>query len=1027
MKYFARFSALLWLVLFLGLFPILFVDLGWPQTTPIEGLRQNTPDVHALVNARIVPAPGKVIEKGSVILRDGIIEAVGEQLTPPPDARIWNYEGLTIYPGLIESYSHLGLPKEKKKEPQGSAAQASQPKKQEKQGAEHWNPRVHPENNAARLYRPGKEEIEKLRALGFTAALIVPDKGIFRGTSALVSLVDGSPNEQIIRENVAQHLAFERSRSFRDRTYPNSLMGAIALIRQTLLDAQWYRQAYEAYNLKPQGQTKPEANEALAALSEVLQGVQPVIFEVENDLNLLRALKIGREFGLKLWIRGSGHEYRQIEKIKTSDLPLIVPVNFPEAPDVESAEAALSVSLVELSHWDAAPENPKRLQRAGIQFALTSAALKKPTDFHQRVRQAIGRGLTKEAALAALTSTPAKLLGADKQLGSIEPGKLAHLVVTEGELFDEESKILDVWVNGKRFEVTKKPEVDPRGHWQLTFTLPDEKPLQTELELKGKVEKLSGTLLKDTTKIKLQKANLVHKRLSLVFTGDSLGHAGVIRMSGSVEEKKMTGQGQLPDGWWFNWSAEWKEAMESEEIRPGEKSKIAAEPAKAPLSPPGAYGRLTAPVQPEHVLIRGTTIWTCGPQGRLENADMLVTKGKITAIGRNLDAPSDAFIIDANGKHVTPGLIDAHSHTGISQGVNEGTQAVTAEVRVGDVINNYDIAFYRELAGGLTVAHQLHGSANPIGGHTSVVKLRWGASPEELKIEDAMPGIKFALGENVKQSNWGDRFTTRYPQTRMGVEQIIRDRFKAALDYEKEWKKYDSLKNKKGMIPPRRDLELEALLEVLHGKRLVHSHSYRQDEILMLVRIAEDFGFTIGAFQHVLEGYKVAEALAQHGAGASTFSDWWAYKFEVYDAIPYNGALMHDAGVVVSFNSDSGELARRLNLEAAKAVKYGGLSQEEALRFVTLNPAKQLRIDHRVGSLEPGKDADFVIWSGHPLSTYTICEQTWIDGRKYFDRKQDLEMRKQVVAERARLIQKVLAAKANEKMKSSKSKEKPSN
>ena len=278
-----------------------------------------------------------------------------------------------------------------------------------------------------------------------------------------------------------------------------------------------------------------------------------------------------------------------------------------------------------------------------------------------------------------------------------------------------------------------------------------------------------------------------------------------------------------------------------------------------------------------------------------------------------------------------------------------------------------------------------------------------------MRFKGAMPGIKFALGENVKQSNWGDDFTKRYPQTRMGVEQLIRDRFKAALDYERKWQTYSARKKQRGVIPPRRDLELETLLEILHGERLVHSHSYRQDEILMLVRIADDFGFTMGTFQHVLEGYKIAEALAVHGASASTFSDWWAYKFEVYDAIPYNGALMRDAGVTVSFNSDSAELARRLNQEAAKAVKYGGVPEEEALKFVTLNPAKQLGIDNRVGSLEPGKDADFVIWSGHPLSPYSRCEQTWLDGRKYFDIETDLDVRQQITRERVRLIQKVLA------------------
>jgi N-acetylglucosamine-6-phosphate deacetylase len=325
-----------------------------------------------------------------------------------------------------------------------------------------------------------------------------------------------------------------------------------------------------------------------------------------------------------------------------------------------------------------------------------------------------------------------------------------------------------------------------------------------------------------------------------------------------------------------------------------------------------------------------------------------------------------------------------------------------------DVIDSDAIAIYRELAGGVTMANPLHGSANPIGGQNVVIKLRWGAAPEDLIEKRATEGIKFALGENVKRSNWSNA-DTRYPQTRMGVEQIIRDALRAARDYQREWETYNASKTlRTTRIPPRRDLELEALVEVVEGKRLVHCHSYRQDEILAIIRIADDFGFTIGTFQHVLEGYKVAPEIAKHGAGASCFSDWWAYKFEVYDAIPYNGALMAEAGVVVSFNSDDDELARRLYAEAAKAVKYGGLSEEEALKLVTINPAKQLGVDRYVGSLEPGKDGDFAIWSGHPLSTYSRCEQTWIDGRKYFDIAEDLVMRNRQVAERAQLIQKAL-------------------
>ena len=313
-----------------------------------------------------------------------------------------------------------------------------------------------------------------------------------------------------------------------------------------------------------------------------------------------------------------------------------------------------------------------------------------------------------------------------------------------------------------------------------------------------------------------------------------------------------------------------------------------------------------------------------------------------------------------------------------------------------DVIDSDDVAIYRELAGGLTMANILHGSANTIGGQSIVIKLKWGEIPKNLIYEKAPKGIKFALGENVKQSNWGDKYNTRYPQTRMGVEQVLRDAFNRASEYKSTWEKYNNnLKSNIEIktVPPRRDLELDALVEVLTNDRKVHCHSYRQDEILMLTRVADDYGFTIGTFQHVLEGYKVADIILNHGAGASTFSDWWAFKYEVIDAIPYNGALMHQIGVNVSFNSDSDELARRMNLEAAKAVKYGGVSEEDAIKFITINPAIQLGVDKWVGSIEMGKEADFIIWSGHPLSTMSICEQTWIDGTNYFSIDSDKKLK----------------------------------
>ncbi len=416
-------------------------------------------------------------------------------------------------------------------------------------------------------------------------------------------------------------------------------------------------------------------------------------------------------------------------------------------------------------------------------------------------------------------------------------------------------------------------------------------------------------------------------------------------------------------------------------------------------------------LSPTILLVRHATLWTQGPQGILQDADMLVRDGKIVEIGRNLKAPAAAYVLEAAGKHVTPGLIDCHNHSAIRGGVNEGSNNVTAEVRIADVIEPDDIAIYRQLAGGLTAAHLLHGSANSIGGQDAVIKLRWGVAAEALLVADAKPGIKFALGENPKRSNFRvPGMPERYPTSRMGVMESIREAFLAARDSMREWEAYRKLppREQERREPPRRDLQLEALAEILRGERVIHSHAYRQDEILALMRVAEEFGVRIATFQHVLEGYKIADELRAHGAGASTFSDWWAYKLEAYDAIPYNGALMHERGVLVSFNSDSSELARRMNLEAAKAVKYGGLDEQSALAFVTIHAARQLGIDHRTGSLEPGKDGDFVVWSGHPLSAYSLVEQTWVEGVREFDRAQDLERRHRVAALRAELRQKIL-------------------
>jgi N-acetylglucosamine-6-phosphate deacetylase len=1071
-----------------ALLPGSFLAADDPLTTaPVNGLRDRTPTAHALIGARIVVAPGQVIERGTIVIRDGLIEAVGDAVDCPADCRRWDLSGKTIYAGLFDPYSEL-------------PASSTPPR-----GPGYWNSQVTPQLRAEEIYQPDEGLNAKLRGQGIVLRLIVPSQGIIRGTSAVVTTGDQEIGRTIVKRQAALHLE-PSLRAGRERgSYPNSPMGAMALVRQALHDADWHRRAWETYRSKS-GVPRPEQNVALEVLSEYVGDGMPVVIDAQDELHVLRADRLANEFGLAAIIRGSGEEYRRLEAIKATGRAIILPINFPKAPSVATPEAAAAASLEDLLDWDLAPENPARLEKAGVRFALTAHGLKEPDEFLSAVRAAVERGLSGEGALAALTVVPAELFGLADRCGTIAAGKAAHLVVATGDLFDKETKIVETWVDGRRYEPPTTPKFDLRGRWELAVTLDGGKSRPLEMKLDGEPSKLSGTMreiAEDAKKsaeepgasadadprqgdepdrksngkegetkekpaaaeAKLIKPELVDFRFSASFKGAPLAWDGMVQMSATIlapphdkthagplpegeasqaaDDLQMLGAMTLADGRQFALLARRVECHDpgakkepapegaadeqkrtektpddkladehrpqAEKAKPDEKPKVKKEALYPVVYPLGAFGVLEPPKQPKLVFLKNATLWTCGPQGILEEGSMLIAEGKIVQVGKESEPPQEAEVMDLAGAHISPGILDCHSHIATDGGVNESGQAITAEVRIGDFIDANDVNIYRQLAGGVTAANILHGSANPIGGQNQVIKFRWGATPEEMKFAAAPPGIKFALGENVKQSNWGERFTSRYPQSRMGVEQIIRDEFEAARAYRKrqeEWKRSQA------GLPPRVDLELEAVAEILEGKRLIHCHSYRQDEILALLRVCESFGVRVATLQHVLEGYKLADVIARHGAGGSSFSDWWAYKFEVYDAIPYNGALLQGAGVVVSFNSDDAELGRRLNLEAAKAIKYGGVAPEEALKFVTLNPAKQLGIDKYVGSLEPGKDADFVVWSGSPLSTYSRCEQTWIDGRKYFDRQADLARREEIKKMRADLVQKILLTQA---------------
>ena len=937
------------------------------------GFRPVPNDVHALVGATVYVKPGQVISNATIILRAGKIEKVGPNAAVPPDARVWNLKGMNIYAGFIDPYltwSATGSPDPSGKKDRNDltagikffgVAGAERDPGNPGPGSE--LPAITPERRTAKTFAPDAKNLESLRELGFTTANVVPDKGIIRGTSVFVALGETDPNRAIIRSDVWQNVGFEEG--IREDAYPESLMGVIAAVRQTFFDAQ---HALVARNENPR-----EFNPALDALAPAVKKQMRVAFEPRSALMVDRAARVAREIGLDFCIVSSGQEWRRPDLAKAVAAPFIVPLNFPEAPKLPDDDDWTQVSLDQLRAWDWAPENAALLRKQHVEVALTTFGLEDKKAFRKNLKLALQRGLTESDALAALTTVPAKLCGLDQQLGTIEPGKLANLTIVNGKgYFDADSKVQSVWIDGRFYRTDFE---EPKPEAKKEEKKPDEtKPTPTTPAKPAVVEPEKSPAPEHTD---LERAGTKPKK------------APETESANSDKTKSKNGK---------------KAELMKQRI------------ARSPLEGRGPIAT------PPAIIITHATVWTCGERGVLEDTDLLIDHGKIKAVGKGMTARSDLsgspLVIDGTGLHVTPGLIDCHNHSMILGDVNEGTIPSTAMVRIGDVVNSETANIYEQLGGGLTVCNLLHGSANPIGGQNCVIKLREGASPEDLKFAAAPPGIKFALGENVKQSNWGEKYKTRFPQTRMGVETFIANRFIAAQRYLKEWDDYKNTgtdgppknKTENTKAPPRRDLELEAIGEILQGKRWIHCHSYRQDEILMLLRLMQSFNVQIGTFQHVLEGYKIAEELAAGKVGGSTFADWWAYKFEVYDAIPYNGSLMHDRGVVVSFNSDSSDLARHLNLEAAKAVKFGGTSEAEALKFVTINPAKQLRIDKYVGSLEPGKDADFAIWTKNPLDSSSVCLQTWIDGKKYFDRDQSKQRFEALQKERQALIDKAKKA-----------------
>jgi imidazolonepropionase-like amidohydrolase len=971
------------------------------QGPPHNGPRPVDVGWFALQHARVVTAPGQVLERATVVLRDGRITAVGTD-APPAGAVAIDCTGLVLYPGLIEPFFPSDVP-------------ALDPNTAD----QHWNPMVQPQRRALDGALVGKAEREQLRALGFTLAAAVPSGGVLKGTSAVVLLDEPEPTApaRVLRADAFAVASLQT----RGDGYPGSEMGAIALLRQLLADAQWYGRRQAAVAATPAlAASAPQPSAVLHALAA--QQSLPLWLDCQDELQALRLLKVAAEAGRAAVVVGSGMEFRRLQALAQARVTVVVPLFFPDPPDVSTAAAAERVSLRQLQSWEQAPTNSKRLLDAGLTIAWTTARQRDRKEYAAKVREALACGVTAEQALAALTTVPAKLLGVDAHAGTIERGKLANLVVADGELFAEKTVVREVWVGGVRHVLQPPKDAALDGSWSWVHGLPLQSAVAPVLAIDG--DKVTCKL--GDAKLDVAGVQREGRFLTCRLSGKELGE-GTFWLRLHRDADQLRGTCTTPDGRALELGAN---RVAGAGKTDGSNDDAAAKKKKAPPPPPaltalptplGGYGAVERPAAVTFAIV-GATLWPCDGRPPLRDGAVLVRDGRIVFAGARAELPplpEGTTVHRGDGKHVTPGLIDCHSHTGISRGVNEGGQAVTAEVRITDVLDPDDVNWYRQLAGGVTMVHQLHGSANVIGGQSCVTKIRYGvAVPDEMHFalaganDTRVPGgMKWALGENPRRAN-GSGANPRYPNTRMGVEALIRDRLAAADAYRREHARYERLTaaERARVLPPRRDLELEAIGEILSGDRFVHCHSYRQDEIFMLCGIAKEHGFRIGTFQHVLEGYKVADAIAGASLGGSSFSDWWAYKFEVYDAIPDNGAIMHAAGVCVSFNSDSNEHARRLNTEAGKAVKYGGVPPHEALCFVTRNPATQLQVFHRVGSLTAGKDADLALWSADPLGYAARCEATWVDGRLQFSLEHDAAARTAIAAERQRLLQRAVAS-----------------
>lgn len=928
----------------------------------------------------VIPSAGQKLEQADVLILHGRIQAVGGGIDAPAGARVIPAAGLYIYPGFIDGFCRTAIEDDKAQADDERRRESALPSATEGPVVEMPQAArvgVYPERDALERVDAKDASFDAHRAAGFGAVLLAPPQAMFGGSASVISLARKPLREAVLRSGVAQTASFEapRNRALRPRgSYPGTLLGVIASERQLLMDAQWYRDMQAWVGRHPESASLLPLDRSLQALQPVLGGAMPVVWEADSADELDRVRSLGAEFGLSPWVVGARRAYKRLDALASANATLIVSAKLPAKPekfkiDPKKLRKAAEETSLFGSAWEERPfvpeaqfqevererkeiaSGPAQLQERGIRWCFTTAD--EPAEMLDRVHEFVEAGLTPDAAMAALTSVPADLLGVAGELGSIAIGKRGTVTLLTKPLGESDARVQFSVIEGQVFEYdVRKPRKSGKGG------RPERRRESEEPEL----------------------------------------HCDSIRGGADAPDPQDTPPlSDEPSG-----SSEPDEAEQPESQPASSASSAPAEP-DIPPGPLDVYLQhkpewpieLEASRKPAfgtagNVVLGNATVLTVSGAA-LQHAGVRVRDGKIAQMGGDVVPQAGELYLDLGGYFIMPSIIDPHSHIALED-VNEFSGSVTPEVRMRDVIDSEQRRIFDSLTGGCSTIHAMHGSANTIGGQNVQLKLKYGEPAEKLLIPDQQRTVKFATGENVKSSRGentlileDDTSPTRFPRSRMGVETTMRRALGAGADYLRRRVEHAQARSRRAdPAPLRRDLRLEALADIVAGDIWINMHCYRADEVLRAMQVAEDYGVRMGALHHILEGYRIMPEIARYGVGTATFSDWWAYKIEAYDAVPHNAGMLLRHGINSTIKSDSSDLMRHLNLEAAKCMQSSNLTSDEALRLITINPARLFGLEQRVGSIEIGKDADLAVFDGHPLDTFSHCVMTLSDGEVYF-------------------------------------------